>query len=363
LAHKRVAFFGEDYLESNILRGLYTMWWGGKHERTADSYFFVGDGGRPADSKPWPIREAIEKCDVVVVTISENYKYEIEAARIAAELGKKLVVVALSYGGYKRGGIDQLANYVSLLFVIDEEEALQSRWLYKNARVIPVGHPEWETFSQPKYTDMEVRERVNIPPYENFILVAGEKELAINIPLAVAVLEAVAEMKEPEGYKIVFAVHPGHSPLPGGADLRTTYQEILGGYLPNTRITVAVKGEPFGIGTPDMVAGADLVISANSTVLIQAAHLGVPAIAMMMRGAFRGMTLPNEHKGWWPPCDRGAVLPIYGISSEELGTAIVDLLNPEDNTGWVQLEAQKKYYPPREIGYAYATMKAAIDEL
>ena len=164
-----------------------------------------------------------------------------------------------------------------------------------------------------------------------------------------------------ESFKIIFTIHPGHVPLPGGASLLEFYQELQG-YNPKVSIVPSCKATPFGIGTPDMVPGADLVIGTNSTVQIQAAFLGIPAIAVLLRRAFRGIELPQEPRGWWPPCDRGAIAPVYGVSSDETARLIATLLTAEGSAP--MRAAQKRFFPPfKKVGQAFERMGEAIRNL
>ena len=327
---------------------------------------FLGDGKTPSPfkSKKDHLRSKVEESGVVILSASEFCEIEVCAGEYAIELGKPLVLMALFHGQLKKKEYAPFRQHISRVFVLDEDEAKTAQKLYPSAKVVVTGNPEWETFSFPIHTRDEVRNILKIASQEKFILVSGEKELMVNVPLAVNMIEAVANLPYPEQFKIIFTIHPGHMPLPGGADLLRFYKE-LEEYHPKVSIRFSCKGDPFGIGTSDMVPGADLVIGTNSTVQIQAGYLRIPAIAILLRRAFRGIELPREHKEWWVPCDRGAIAPVYGLSSNKTTELITTLLSAETAEGFVpMLEAQKRLFPTfTKVGQAYEAMAKAIEKL
>ena len=356
MGKRSIALFASDFLDSKLALGL---------AQTLEGDFscrvFAGEGRIPAPFSESDVQSAVKTSDLVVLSSSEYCVPEVWAAKRAVELDRPIALMALFYNQLQKKEYEPFRLYICLVFVLDDAEALAAKELYPNASIVVAGNPEWETFSFPSRTRAEVRSILNIAPNEKFILISGEKEAGVNFPLAVNVIEAVANLPDLESFKIIFTIHPGHVPLPGGASLLEFYQELQG-YNPKVSIVPSCKATPFGIGTPDMVPGADLVIGTNSTVQIQAAFLGIPAIAVLLRRAFRGIELPQEPRGWWPPCDRGAIAPVYGVSSDETARLIATLLTAEGSAP--MRAAQKRFFPPfKKVGQAFERMGEAIRNL
>ncbi len=353
-----VTIVASDFGDSNLAAGLAEK----LRESVLCSALF-GEGKIPWDINRQYVASIIEETNIVVLSTSENCSVEVFAAEQAIRLEKPLALMALFHGQLKKREYIPFRYHFKLVFVLDEDEAIEASALYPNAMVVVSGNPEWESFSFPKRSRGEVREILNIAPDEKFILVSGEKEVGVNVPLAVNIIEAIANIYDRELYRVIFTIHPGHRPLPGGADLLEFYKE-LEEYDKNVHIRFSCRATPFSIGTPDMVAGADVVIGTNSTVQIQAAYLGIPAIAILMRRAFRGITLPQEHKGWWKPCDQGAVAPVYGLSSERTARMLRDLTIIPGAEATPMRVAQARMFPPFEfVGQAYEKMVRAIRSL
>lgn len=350
---KRLVTVASDFGPSQLARGLVEKLGDGFGCRT-----FLGEGKIPSPFQEDDVRTAVEESDLVIIDTSEYCGMEVCAGQHAVSCGKPLALISLFPDQLQKKEYAPFRSHIRFIFVLNEGEAETARALYPKATIIVTGNPDWESFSFPKRTRDGVREILKVSPQEKLVLVSGEKEVGINFPLAVNVIEAIADLPNPQSFKVIFGIHPGHAPLPGGADLLEFYKE-LGRYHPKVSVVPACKAVPFGIGTPDIVPGADLVIGTNSTVQIQAAYLGIPAIAVLLRRAFRGIELPREHQGWWTPCEQGAIAPVYGLSSERTAQLMTALLTEE---GFAPMrEMQRRYFPPAaRIGQAFEKMREAI---
>lgn len=353
---RKAVLVAADFLESKLLQGLAEQLHPAVESR---SHLGFGQLRPPVDQDD--LKEEVKASDLVIVAISEYVHDEVLTAMLAKELGKPLVIMALGYSSWARPEFEPVRGYAKLLFVVDTEEAVQARILFPNAKVEVTGSPQWESFSFPTYARDEVRSRLGFTAQEKFVLISGEKEMGVNFPLAVCVIEAIRELPNPERYRVIFGVHSGHADYPGrssGTSLFDLYRE-LETHEPRVHVRLSYKTEPFGIGTPDMVPGADIVIGTNSTVQIQAAFLRIPAIAILLRRSFRGRVLPEVHRGWWPPCDRQAVEPIYGLSSVRTRLLIESFSNFGGST--LMRAAQERAFPPfTRVGEAFDKMKAEI---
>lgn len=355
---RRAVLVARDFFESKIISGLAQ-----KLEGNFLCSTFVGEGKSSFPTSTIELRGAVEVGDVVIVAVSENCSIEAQVASLAKEYSKPLVVVALSYNAWRQIEFIPVHPHVCVLFVLDDKEAYSARKLYPNATIIASGNPEWEKFSFPTHTATEVRNILGFDKRQRrkLIIIPGEKEVGVNFPLAVNVIEAVASLPDPGLFRIIFTIHPGHTPFLNGSNPLKFYEELQA-YSHKVFVRPSYKTTPFGIGTSDMVPGADLVIGSNSTVQIQAAYLGIPVIAVLLQRAFRGVELPQEHKEWWPPCDRGAIAPVYGLSSARTAKLIESLLTKE---GFASMKsAQERYFPRFErVGQAYETMVKAIEQI
>ncbi len=345
-----------DFLESRTLQGLAGILGPTFEQRSCLDFGQI----RPP---PLNLETDIAASDIVVITVSNACGREVLAAKAAVEQRKLLVMVALGYQSWANEEFAAVRPFVRLLFVVDEEERQRAALLYPDATILVVGHPEWESFAFPTRTRDEVREILGIGPEQKFVLVSGEKEMGVNFALGACVIEALASLPRPEAFRLVFTIHPGHGEYPGrtaNVGLIELYKE-LEAYDPKVHTSISLKTGPFGLGTNDMVPGADIVIGTASTIQIQAAFMRIPAIALLTQRAFRGREMPVKHAGWWPPVDKGAVAGIYGINSEQLANHIGSLLTPN---GFAAMRAaQERAFVPAEVGSAYKKMKGGLMEL
>ena len=357
-----ITYVAEDFLESQILEELAEK--ASQMRLSFLQHVILGNGVKPSPNSPETIRAAVADADIVVVATSSCTVAEVIAAEEAVKLHRPLILVALGHRAWQNPDFAGVRNATRTLFVSDKEQATAAAHLFLNARIIPTGIPTYETFAFPKYTREEVREKLGIASDHKFILVPGDKDFTLNIPLAVCVLEALRTLPNPWSYEVILTIHPGHTPFPrqeSSDELLAFYQSQFDCYNSKVHIRVSCKATPFGIGTPDMVPGADLVIGINSTVLIRAAYLRIPAIAMLLAGAF-SYELPHENDGWWPPVDTGAIEGIYNMSSGALREDIRELCNPRSGTSLMRRHFQEVAYPaPQRVGSAYEKMIADLE--
>lgn len=337
----------EDYLESNLMKKLAEQL---QPTHRVVTQLSCGDTQSPALQEP--LLQAVASSIFIAVCNSAFSRNELHAAACAIESGVPLVSVSLAYSSWNRSEFVWMRPHVRLLFVADEEEARLAAPLYPNARVVAVGNPEWEGLEVPPYPREEVRRMLEVTPEERLILVSGEKSFRINFPLAACLIEAVRQLENPEHYRLVFAIHPGHESHPG-VNLIELYQRQLQAYEPRVRVEVSYKMAPFGIVTSSMVAGADLVAGTDSTLLIEAALQRIPALSVLLRAAL-GRPVPQKHRGWWAPVDRGAVAGVYDLSTTTTANLISSLLTP---SGFAQMRAaQERYFKPQKSGASCAAM-------
>lgn len=341
-----------DYLESKILQSL------GESLFSECQIWPVFNWGR--SPKPDPgntIENEVKQSDCVLVAMSESSKDEVRVGALAVMHGKPLVCSALGYRAWENKAFEELRAHVRLLFVLDEDEARCASALFPAAQIVAVGNPEWEGFGTPSRPRDEVRNILRIKPEEKLVLVSGEKQLRTNLPLAACVIEGLSMLPDRSRYRVIFTIHPGHAEL-RDINILELYRKELVDYYPPVRVEVSCTVDPFGIGTPDMVAGADVVIGTNSTVQIQAAFMRIPTIAVLLHPAFAGRPLPLQRREWWTPVEKGAIGGVYDLSASALANQVEMLLAPG---GFEPMRyAQEKYFKPLARGEACASMRHHI---
>ncbi len=347
----------EDYAESLILQEL-------AQELRKAGYtteILCGNGVQPTSISKNEIREKVRNSKSTIVTASNYTVSEIFAAECAREEGKPLALIALGNNGWKNRDFTSLRNSVSLLIVGDEQEKKLAQAFFPSSQIVASGVPQYEEFAFPKNTREEVRQRLNTKD-EQLVLVVGDKTPSLNITLATVVTEALRDVAttSSEKYKIIFTLHPGHTPLPSNCGLIGFYEyAFLDLALP---IHVSLKGDPFGIGTTDMLPGADVVISVNSMALIQAACLRIPAISILLSGGFPNHSLPKDQFDWWAPIQTGAIAGVYNTDSNYLRRMLEVAFDPDPNIRNMRIKVQERAYPrPNKIGQAYEIMLRSLE--
>lgn len=354
-----IVLVAADYGESLIAKGLMQV----LREEGFTVHALLGEGKKPSPFTEETIARTVVLADTTIVFTTDDTGIEVMAAKAAMRSHGKLVLASLGYRSWKKEEFIPFRKYANTLFVMDEVEAKEAKALYPNANIIATGDPLCEELSKQTKTREEVRSALKVTSKECLVLVAGEKEVNINIPLGVAVIEALLRMSLPELYHVVFTIHPGHTPLTkqsDASDLINFYENQLGKYSPRVRVSVSMKDVPFGIGTPEMVAGADIVIGTNSMVQVQAAYQRIPAAGMPFAAAWRGVTLPPTQHGWWPYYDKWVVHPVYSLSPLELSECIGKLIHPQTIMAQQMRTAQTERLVQNNVGVAYRTMCKAV---
>lgn len=355
----RVTLVANDFGESGTLKLLKNELDTSETEVEA----FLGNGQTPFPYPAKVVNETIAKSEIAVVTMSETSEAEVAAAQSAVKHGVSLALVALgsSFNAYRNEAFAPVREHAELLFVVNEEEARAAHELFPNTKIVPSGNPEWESFFMPALSREEVRKRLDLTDDMIFVLVVGDKKINLNRSLAMQTINAVRSHSYALPFSVIFSVHPGHEPLSGmdqtptEHELVSFYQRLIEEYSPNARIGVSCKAHPYGIGTPQMIAGADIVIGGTSTELIRAACQRIRSIAVL---TYEALGSTNELA--WRPCDWGAIRPVYGQSSVHMAHNIAAILSEQ---GFEDArKRQMKAFPEQAPGTAIAKMVAAIKE-
>ncbi len=355
--HKIVVVVAGDHLESRIGAQL-----GGKlSELGYGVKLFARDGQKVAPYAREDLEKAASHADLVITTSSDMSEHEVMAGEHAVKNGTPLVMCSNGYGCWKNPAFENLREHVDLLLVIDEEEQHAAGPHFPKATTIAVGNPEWEEYSFPTVTRDEVRKLLEIEEGTIMILGAGDKYPMLNLPLFVSLIEALASPSLSmfrETCQLVIGLHPGDLSPP------EVYDELTA-YAKGVSVRIMRRGDGFWMPTKETLVGADLAVGTNSNVLVGAALLGIPAISNLLRGLFRGRDMGVVQRGWWPPCDRGAVKPVYGISSELMADLIHKFTASPESPELTELrEAQRRHCPrPTHRGQVLKLMLEEVAKL
>ena len=358
---KNVLVVAADYGESQVALGLCEK----LLEAGASVQNLLGNGQDPSPITIDMVQRGVALSDIVVVLTSDNTAIEVAAASFAVMNSKKLVFVSLGFRSWEKEDFTPFRKHVSLVVVSDQIEAEKATDLYPNANVLVSGDPLCEGMASPSLSREEVRAKLAITKNQALVLISGEKEININIPLGVTVLEALRLMSAPKLFRVIFTIHPGHALLPKQVtanipELIEFYWSQLEGYIPDVEVTSSCKANPFGIGTPDMVAGADIVVGTNSTEQVRAAYQHIPAVGLPFFAAWRGVTLPRVNHGWWHYYDKGVIAPVYDLSPVTLCERFSQLLNSSSGEAIRMRDAQKLRLPAYPVGTAYELIGEAL---
>lgn len=281
------------------------------------------------ESAPRDISAVVTGADRLLLGISstkESVSEELHAFKEAKRLGIPVAVFSDIYGAYSRSWEKDIVQGAGILFVIDEQEVEATKgYVGAQTNVVVAANPYWAEFFEAGVSRDEVRAQLGVQPEEKMILVAGAKELAKNVLLFNDVVMAARDFRQ--GLHLVLTIHPaaGHA--------STAYDDI-------TKWSVHPTQFPSGtLKTPQMIAGADLVVTAGgSTVSIMAACQRVHVIDLMHKldGHWWKELSGLDH---WPP----AQLDVSWLARDEhdLSLGIERLLDPSNRDAAEIRDAQE----------------------
>lgn len=317
----------------------------------------LGDGVRSYEDAQ--IAEHIAHSDLLIVAMSEKSEMEVAACKAAIAHKKPFVLVG-NIGAWRMSSFADVIPSSDALFVLTERDVPLAAERFPTVSVVNIGDITLEGAHRPQVSREGVRSGLRIKPYEKLVLLGSEKEADINVAMLSCTLDAVSRQEDPEKFKIIFGIHPGHFAIRGTSHesegFRDYYSREIGKRnIRNIRIRIAQ------ISISEMIPGADIVIGLASTLLQRAACQRIPAISLMIRSAFRNRKLPDQNSGWWWPCDVGAVAPVYDIQNGELALLMRKLLTKE---GFAEMRrAQELHFPHREVGESASIIKKELESL
>ena len=315
--------------------------------------------GKPLMAAQIDLRVAVDNADAVWVGMSSSAilaEPEIIAIKEAQERGTPYFLYADTYNCWGRSWFAFAREKAAGVFVLNDEEAVKARQIFPSSvPIIVSGNPDEERWCFPEISRDGVRARLGVPDGHFMILAAGTKSVPITSYLWMSVIQALhgtGFIEEGNVAHIFLAPHPGDETVQKGLAVYQDIVDFSGGI--DVRFI-----HPDEMRTPDMVAGADLVIGSASSIARQASYLQIPAIEFFSEIALARLETTNNGSRLWEPCELGITYGIYG-ELDGLACAIYDLLLHTDEIEALRAVQRRKCPPPKERGAAAKTMAAAL---
>lgn len=248
--------------------------------------------GRPDTiTNIYAVLESVRRQDVLVTGMSSSPELaalEMQALRAAPGYCAR-VLFADTFSVVGRPWFKELRNEVDLVIVPDEGEIRAVTG--STGSFFAGGVPLWEQFACKPGEREEYRGRLGVAEDVFLAMVVGGKKTEINVELFTAASEQVrkAACRQARDFQVVLSIHPGDRTDP------SAYQGI---------------GEISPLGASETLKASDLVICSYSTLSIEAACIGVPAIDYLTVAA-RNRFRENTGTADWPPIVRGLTDAAY----------------------------------------------------
>lgn len=312
--------------------------------------------GRPLVTSLADIRGAICNADALWVGMSSSAVLadpEIIAVAEAQRCVIPYFLYADTYNCWGRSWFTFAREKAAGVFVLNAEEAVKARQIFPSSvPVIASGNPDEEKWCFPKIPRDEVRACLGIPEGRFMILASGSKSVPITAYLWMSVIQALCE-RNPQRTHIFLAPHPGDESVQKGLNV---YQDIVD-FSSGIPVRFIHLDE---MRTADMVPGADLVIGSASSIARQAAYLQIPAIEFFSKVALARMETTNNGSRVWEPCELGITRGVYSGNSDDLSSAMYDLLLIPEKIETLRAVQRQKCPSPKEQGSAAKIMAEAL---
>ena len=261
--------------------------------------------GKEINAQEKTIDEHIRNANVLLAGMSSSRALaaeELQAARIALHLHIPFGFYSDTYGTWNRPWLRPLSAQANFLFVLNEQDATLARKSVKTGvRVVAAGNPLWEDFAHPTNGRTVTRKLLGLKESDTMLLVAGTKELSVNMSLFAHTIEAAKKAKRKT--EIFISLHPGDKNNPH------TYKTLMG----NRASTHLVLSHAWSGSA--LVPGADLVICSASTIGIEAAHQRIPVINFFTKLS-RKRLFEATGQTTWTPDELGASVMVYEDTAE-----------------------------------------------
>jgi len=308
--------------------------------------------GKPFNGSADEIKDVCQNADVVVCGFSSSEKLsfeEIVAAKAAISRNVPLVMYADTFGVYRCPWLAFTRDYASILFAQNESMKKDMEGLFARANVFVSGSPTFEAAFFPIMPRSELRNQLSVSSDDKLIMVPAGKSVVENGPLIAGTIEALAKLEDRTKYHVFITLHQG-DPNPANQ-----YKDIAK-YLPNVH---ALSRED-GLGSQEVLCGADMVITAGSATAIEAACTRIPVIDFLTEVFLSRIEKVRGTREW--EREKLGITEVVRWDAKVLANAISRLSTPE---GYRPMrEAQEKNLPaPPRKGHAASVMADAIENL
>lgn len=304
------------------------------------------------------ISSLVKDADVILAGMSSSLKLaekELEAVEIAETDGKPFGFYADTYGTIRRPWFERFRKSASFVFVINDNEAIDAKGIFPNAKVVISGNPMWEDFFNPKLSRAEARAKLEVVEDCKVVLCPGGKNFIINILHFGAVIDAMNRAADNlkyrnknNNFKVVFALHPGdQNKMEAYADL-SKY----------SRVPVFIMTKEHA-STSLILPGCDLVVESASTLGIEAACQRIPVIDYFTETALSRLEEATGSREW-DLCKAGAAIRVLDTDTLEAG---IVLLVENSKIVTLQVRQEMAFPKPPEKGAAIRAMVRTLQEL
>jgi len=233
----------------------------------------------------------VRRQDVLVTGMSSSPELaEVEMRALRAARGYcARALFADTFSVVGRPWFEDSRSEVDLVIVPDEDEIRAVTG--STGCFFAGGVPLWEQFACKPGEREEYRGRLDVSKDVFLAMLVGGKKTEINLELFATASEQVrkAACRQACDFRVVLSIHPGDRTDP------SAYQGL---------------GEMSLLGASETLKASDLLICSYSTVSIEAACIGVPAIDYLTVAA-RNRFLKNTGTADWPPIVRGLTDAAY----------------------------------------------------
>lgn len=237
-----------------------------------------------ADVSEESVVSIVNGSDIVVVGCAPSEKTaapELYALKHAIDMGKKIVLVADTFGAFSRPWIESFRSAIDHVVVVAECDVESAEEMFPNASVHVVPNSNWWAKRTPNLSRTEACGKLGIPEEDFIILYGGTKqELADSFVLG-SLANACLCSNGNRRTHIVYTIHPG-TPVFGenkmDEDMLREAMRRLFRVPQNISNNVQVRVAPKEISTDDVQCAADVVTECMSETGTVAAILQQPVI-------------------------------------------------------------------------------------
>jgi hypothetical protein len=246
----------------------------------------LGEGKEIPDSLH-EITQLVTNADIVILGMSSSRELANKEI-FAASIAQKAKIPFGFYGDvpdcYQRARegawFEPFANDTAFYFGINEADAEAAKKVFVNAKTFATGNPVREADAFPKFTNEEIRSKLNISSDTVVILAPGGKFPAANATTWTLVMDSMAWMQglSKQKYMLLISTHPG-DPATAAQKQNGEPLDMYGELMSYSPVPVKMVTKDI-FNTTDLLPAASLVIDFGGSIGINAAYQQIPAISL-----------------------------------------------------------------------------------